>query len=357
MKKSRIVLIVALGLFAFILIGVVTSVVYFFSSLKPVDENDKENIPFEVKTGEATNTIIEHLEKDNLIKSALVLKIYAKMNPGTPQAGTYVLTKKMDAKEIYEAILNGDVTRDTTWITFVEGKRLTYIADVISKNFDYTSEEVLSKMDDRDFISGLIEKYDCLSNEILDDKIYHPLEGYLFPDTYEFLSDVTIEEIIESMLSNTESKLSSVESEIANSNLSLHEIMTLSSIVELEGARSDDRAGVSGVFYNRLKSGMTLGSDVTTYYAVGKNFDKDLTWSDLNSCNGYNTRGTCVDGLPVGPIANFSYDSLKATLEPRSHDYYFFVADKNGKTYFSKTSLEHEQVVQRLKNENLWFEY
>lgn len=133
--------------------------------------------------------------------------------------------------------------------------------------------------------------------------------------------------------------------------------MTLASIVELEGARSDDRRGVAGVFYNRLSTGNTLGSDVTTYYAVGKDFTVYLTWDDLNSCNGYNTRGTCVKGLPIGPIASPSFASLKATLEPEIHDYLFFVADKNGKTYFTKTNAEHEAITAKLKREGLWFVY
>lgn len=159
------------------------------------------------------------------------------------------------------------------------------------------------------------------------------------------------------MLDNTESKLSSFSQEIENSELSIHEIMTLASIVELEGARSTDRDGVAGVFYNRLKSKMSLGSDVTTYYAVGKDFSKDLTMSDLNTCNGYNTRGTCVKGLPVGPIATPSLASIKATLKPDNHDYLFFVADKNGKTYFSKTNAEHDAIVRKLRSEGLWYEY
>jgi len=133
--------------------------------------------------------------------------------------------------------------------------------------------------------------------------------------------------------------------------------MTLSSIVELEGARSDDRYGVAGVFYNRLKSGWTLGSDVTTYYAVNKDFNVDLTWKDLSSCNGYNTRGTCVKGLPVGPIASPSLESIEAVLKPTSHDFYYFVADKYGKTYFNKTDSGHNKTIRELQSKGLWYTY
>lgn len=356
MKKKSIILVI-ICLFAFLLIGVIGACVFYFSSLKPVDVNSKENIVFEVKTGEAANTIITNLYNKGLIKNELATKVYVKLNPGTPIAGSYVLTKSMSTKEIYKYILDGKVTRETIWVTFVEGKRLSYIRDVINKNFGFSKEEIDALLDDKEYIKELIDKYDCLTDDILNEKIYHPLEGYLFADTYEFEKNVTLKEIIERMLDNTESKLSGYEKEISESNLSIHEIMTLASIVELEGARSTDREGVAGVFYNRLRAHMTLGSDVTTYYAVGKDFSEDLTRSDLSSCNGYNTRGTCVSGLPVGPIATPSLNSLKATINPKSHDYYYFVADKNGKTYFSKTGSEHEATVARLKSEGLWFEY
>lgn len=356
MKKRGIILII-LSIFSLFILTGIGGCIYYFDSMKAVDPNSKENVAFEIKKGEAANKIIENLKRVGLIKNDLTMKIYVKMNPGIPQAGTYIFTKSMSVKDIYESILAGKVTRDTVWVTFVEGKRLSYIEEMISKNFGFSVDEVATVIEDRDYIETLIEKYSFLTDDILNDKIYHPLEGYLFADTYEFLSDATIEDIITRMLDNTESKLSAYREQIDASNLTIHEIMTLASIVELEGARSADRDGVAGVFYNRLKLNMSLGSDVTTYYAVNKDFSKDLTMSDLNSCNGYNTRGTCVKGLPVGPIATPSKASIKATLEPETHDYIFFVADKNGKTYFSKTNAEHDATVNRLRSEGLWYEY
>ncbi len=355
--KKRVLFITLVGLFLFLIIGITGGLVYYNANLKEVDANAKENITFTVTAGEAANTIIANLKREGLIKDDLSMKIYVKLHPGNPQAGTYILTKAMTGPEIYQSFLDGKVTRNTTWVTFVEGKRLSYVADVIAKNFDFTVDEVNAVLDDKEYISSLIARYDFLTDDILKDGIYHPLEGYLFPDTYEFLSDVTIHGIIEAMLDNTASKLSAYSSQIEASPYSIHQLMTLASIVELEGAHSDDRQGVAGVFYNRLKIGKRLGSDVTTYYAVGKDFSVDLTWDDLNSCNGYNTRGACVPGLPIGPIASPSFAALKATLEPTSHDYLFFVADKYGKTYFSRTSAEHNATVARLQSQGLWYTY
>lgn len=357
MKKRSIIITVVILFVFLLLIAIGGSCYYYFDGLKAIDPNAKENVTFEIKTGDATSIIVANLKKAGLIKSELPLKIYTKLHPGVPKAGSYVFSKSMTAKELYEHILEGKVTYDTVWVTFVEGKRLTSIADVISKNFPFTKEETIAKLDDKEYVKTLITKYDFLTDDILKEGIYHPLEGYLFPDTYEFISDITLEGIIERMLDNTATKLSLYKDQIDKSDKTIHELVTLASIVELEGARSNDRAGIAGVFYNRLKNGSTLGSDVTTYYAVGKDFSVDLSWNDLNSCNGYNTRGSCVPKLPIGPIANFGVNSLKAAIEPESHDYLFFVADKNGKTYFSKTNAEHEATTARLKREGLWYEY
>jgi len=116
----------------------------------------------------------------------------------------------------------------------------------------------------------------------------------------------------------------------------------------------DDRKLVSGVFYNRLKDGWTLGSDVTAYYGVNKTFTDVIYQADLDNCNPYNTRGNCVNGLPIGPINSPSFSSIYASIYPTDNDYYFFVADKTKKVYFSHTSEEQGRVIQDLKNKGLW---
>ena len=200
-------------------------------------------------------------------------------------------------------------------------------------------------------IKTLIDKYWFLTDDILKDGIYYPLEGYLFASTYELYNGSGIKDIITKMLDGTNDILTKYKEDIENSKYSVHEILTLASVVEQEGAASNDRAGVAGVFYNRLKIGESLGSDVTTYYAYGKNFDEDLSMSELNNCsNGYNTRNGCNAGkLPIGPICSPSSDSIIATINPSNHDYLFFVADKTGKTYFTKTNAEHNAKVRELK--------
>ena len=192
-------------------------------------------------------------------------------------------------------------------------------------------------------------KYDILTEDILNEEIYHPLEGYLFPDTYEFLSSASIKEIIEKMIATTESKLSGYLEEIENSEYSIHEIVTLASIVELEGQNKENRPQIAGVFINRMKIGDRLGSDVTTYYATQKQMGETLTYKDLMSENAYNTRNTNMLGLPVGPICNPSNISIDAVFNPSNTDYLYFYADiKTGLVYFAKTSAEFNQIIKEV---------
>ena len=133
----------------------------------------------------------------------------------------------------------------------------------------------------------------------------------------------------------------------------------MASIVELEGANSNDRYGVAGVFYNRLQNGWALGSDVTTYYAEQIEMsDRDLYQAELDEANDYNTRSNTMAGkLPVGPICNPGIESINAAVEPQKHDYFYFVADKNKKTYFAKTYSEHVTIINKLKKDGLWYTY
>ena len=327
-------------------------------NLMPVDHTDEKTVEFTIPAGTGKGVIAEKLEKEKLIRNSFFLKVYMHFNSRELFAGTYKLSKNMSALEILEKIENSEnLENETTTITFIEGKRLTTYVKQISENFPYSENEIIEKISDEDYLNSLITKYWFLSNDILNKDIYYALEGYIYPDTYAFKKTSTIEEIIEKTLDNMNNKLSEYKEEMELLSFTPHQVLTLASIVELEGASSNDRAGVAGVFLNRLNINMTLGSDVTTYYAVKKDFSVDLTRSDLNSCNAYNTRGTCVKGLPIGPIASASLESIVASIAPTKHEYLYFVADKNKQTYFSKSGVEHQQTINELKNKDLWFEY
>ena len=357
-KVDKIIRKVGLIGLLLLIIGSFVFGILFTISMFPIDENNEQSISFVIESGWSKNKIVQELDKNELIRSSFFTKIYLKMNNYELYAGTYNLSKDMSTFEILNVIKNQEsVENETINITFVEGKRLTYYVKQISTEFNFNEEDILEKLNNHEYLNKLIDKYWFLTSDILNEEIYYPLEGYLYPDTYVFKKNSTIEEIVDKMLSNLDTKLAVYKEDISVSNYSVHQYLTMASIVELEGANSSDRNMVAGVFYNRLNDGWTLGSDVTTYYAVNKDFSVDLTYSDLRSCNGYNTRGDCVDGLPIGPVCNAGLSSISAAIEPIDNDYYYFVADKEKNTYFNKTESEHNSTIARLKSEGKWYEY
>lgn len=331
---------------------------YYNYQISPVDR-DGEEVLVEIKEG-SIYSIGDTLYENNLIRSKLIFKIYVKLNGvSSLKASTYKLNKNMKLSEIISVLEEGNsYNPDEIRITFKEGLNIRKIALLIEENTNNSYEDLINLMDDTSYIDTLINKYWFLTDEIKNEKIYYPLEGYLFPNTYAFLNkDVDVKTIVEKMLDETDKQLSKYKDKIDKSELSVHKLLTLASIVELEGASSDDRAGVAGVFYNRIKDGWSLGSDVTTYYYLKiDDFKQSLNGNkDLFTCdNAYNTRCTSFLGLPVGPISNPGIDSIEGTINYREHNYYYFVADCNGKTYLSKDSTSHYNTINKLKNEGNW---
>lgn len=356
MSKKKLKIITTILIILILLIGLPLSI--YASLLRPVNKKDSTLITFDIPYKTTSNEILSSLEAQGLIKSSLVAKIYMKMHQVTNiQAGTYLLSKDMDLKTILDKFSTGKVLDDEITVTFIEGKRLSYYVNLISKNFSYSETEINNLLNDKEFLQELIDKYWFITDKILDKDIYYPLEGYIFPDTYNFKKDASIKEIILTLIDGLNNKLAPYKETILNSGYTPHEILTLASIVELEGVDDTSRSKVASVFYNRLKSGWTLGSDVTTYYAVKKDFSSELTLDEYNKCNPYNTRSTCVKGLPVGPICASGLESLKATINPDTTDYYYFVADKNKNTYYAKTDSEFNAIIADLKSKNLWYTY
>ena len=346
------------ALLALIVITGIGLVVFYNASLSAVgDEKDKVTIVIE--NGTSSRGVVDKLYEADLVKNKYCGYIYLKLNKELMlQAGTYELDRGMSFQEIMEKINNGEALENSVDVTFIEGKRLVNYVKVISDNFPYTEDEILAKLSDKVYLQELIDDYWFLTDEILNDNLYYALEGYLYPDTYRFNKESTIDTIVRKMLNETDKVLSEYKTVIKN-DYTIHEILTMASIVELEGSNSNDRAGVAGVFFNRLEGGWSLGSDVTTYYAARVEMsERDLWQYEIDEVNHYNTRPAAMAGkLPVGPICSPSKDSISATMKPTKHDYYFFVADKNGKTYFTKTNAEHNATIADLKNQGLWYVY
>lgn len=344
-----------------ITISVIACCLLYFDGIGSTGSKD-ESVEFDIKDGMTYLTIASDLKQKDLIKSEMVYKIYIKINkPSVFQIGTYTLTKDMGVKGIVDTISGSNTSKKQRInITFKEGLHMRKIAKVIANNTNNTEEDVFNLIKDENYLNELINTYWFITEDIKNNKIYYSLEGYLFPETYQFENkNVTVKEIFKVMLDTMNKYLTNYKTNIDNSELSVHEILTLASMVELEAASADDRKGVAGVFYNRLNSGWSMGSDVTTYYGAKKEMaDADLTYAELQEHNGYNTRSSELYGkLPIGPICNPSLTAIDAAINPTSSNYYYFVSDKNKKIYFNTNSAGHQQTINKLKNEGLWYTY
>lgn len=354
MKKFRNI---AVGLVVIMFTFIITLCTYYNINMSRVSNDDSIK---EVTIDEGSiDSIARNLKENNLIKNVTIFKVYTYLtNKTNLKAGVYELKENMGVKKIVDILENGQ-TSNGGGITFKEGINIRMVAKLISENTNNDYEDVLTYINNKEYIDTLISKYWFLTEDIKNTNIYYPLEGYLYPNTYSISKDSKINTIIELMLDETDKKLTEYKTDIESNSLSIHEIITLASVVELEVSNKDDRKSVAEVFYNRLnsKNFPTLGSDATSYY--GAKIDKwtsgKLTSKELNDCsNKYNTRCPTNIGLPVGPIGNPSIESIEAVLHPEKHNYYYFVNDCDGKLYMTKTQNEHNNIINKLKKENNW---
>lgn len=348
-----------LSVFIFIFSLIVFCCTLFNFQLSKVS-NDDTLVLVTIERG-SIRSIAKTLKEEELIRSELFFELYVRLTGNNNlMAADYEFSQNMGVREIVKILSSGKgVSSESINLTFREGINMRKVVSIICENTNNKEEDVYSLLDDLDYLNKLVSKYWFLKNDVIDKDIYYSLEGYLYPNTYSFASrDVSVEEIFTSMLNETDKQLSKHKTAILDSSLSVHEILTLASMVELEAVKVSDREGVASVFFNRMDSNMTLGSDVTTYYASKIDMgERDLYVNELNECNNYNTRCATFKGLPIGPICNPSISSIEAVIDPSDTNYYYFVADKNGDVYFSKNSSEQSNTISRLKRKGLWYEY
>lgn len=328
---------------------------YYVWGLGSKSKNSND-VTFIINAGTSKKTIAKNLANAGLIRSEIALDVYLYFAKSNIQAGEYTLSASMTPKEMINKFSTGDITIHSETITLIEGKRITDYASTLSEKLDFTKEEFLNKVNDEEFLNSLINslEYPFLTSELLNTDIYYPLEGYLYPDTYEFLDNATPESVIKTMLNHTKLKLDEVTELINSSGLSIHQVLTMASLVEKEANSDTDREKVAQVFFKRISDNMPLGSDVTTYYGVGKEMGDVLTINDLNDRNPYNTRltdGTMNGKLPIGPICNVSISSIKAVLNKSDTNYTYFVANTcTGEVFFQEDYQEFLSKVAELQS-------
>ncbi len=318
---------------------------YYTMGLRAVDPGSTEEVMVEIPNGTGASAIVDILDDAGLVKNRICAKVNAKIsNYSGLQANTYIFSPSMSFQEIMKAINTGDfdyVSKET--IEVKDGARLQQVAEAIAEKLPYSADEILAKWSDREYLKELIDKYWFLTDEILDEDVMFPLEGYLYADTYFITADnMTIEGFTDMCLVSMDEELSARKADIDASGFTVHELLTLTSIVTKE-ARAGDQPKVAGVFMNRLNQGMSLGSDVTVCYIFQED-RVELKVSQLESDNPFNTRKFA--GLPPGPICQVIGDAIDAVLHYEQSDDIFFFADEDGVVHYYKTQADFEQGIE-----------
>ncbi|MCA1031852.1 endolytic transglycosylase MltG [Bacillus timonensis] len=347
-KEARLIRRIVLIIFIILLLTISGLIgggyLYIKSALEPVDPTSSETVEVTIPIGSSPTTIAKILEENGIVKNAKVFRYYTKFkNESGFQAGDYTLSPSMTFKDIISNLKTGRIVEEVVFrLTIPEGKQIVQIAKIIGEKTGHKEEDVLNKLNDQKYIEKLMSIYpSILTDVILGEDIKYPLEGYLFPATYPFYKeDPSIEEIIETMLDKTEEIVGKYESEMVAREFSVHELLTMASLIEEEATEKADREKISSVFYNRIEIGMPLQTDPTVLYALGEHKDRVL-YKDLEIQDPYNTYVNV--GLTPGPIANAGEMSIVAALNPADTDNLYFLATSAGDVLFSRTLQEHNE--------------
>lgn len=304
--------------------------------LDPVAEGDKPPVIIEIPKNSSSSSVAKMLKEKNLIKSTLAFRCYSRLKgwDSKIQAGEYQLSASMSIPEILKTIMRGSQVFYT--FTVPEGYNVEQIAQLLAEKGLGSKEKFLALCKNGD---GL--EYPFLKK--------HPgtkylLEGYLFPDTYKITKQSTEKDIIHMMLERFAGELERLDfaEKAEKLNLTVHEAVTIASMIEKEAIFDKERPIISGVIQNRLRKGMPLQIDATVLYALGEHKEVVL-YEDLEVESKYNTYK--VKSLPPGPIACPGSSSLKAAVEPAQTDYLYYVAKPDGTHAFSKTLTQHNRNV------------
>ena len=360
---------------AVLVIGIVAMVrnKVYNGFIAPVDEKDDTEYSFEITSGQSLSSVAEKLLgnenpeqpedwRPQLIRNKTAFKLYcdfAGMGQKI-QVGSYTLKKNMNMMEIAEQLTAGDGNIRVRNITLIPGETVEDFAKKLQDKGVLDSAgaaHFLSLCKDGSLFTDYYFIQDIMGTSTMSQRKY-ALEGYLAPNTYEVYVDVTPEEIIRKLLSQTGNVFTvDYQDRAAELNMTMDQVLTMASMIEKE-ARESDFARVSAVFHNRRDAGMKLESDVTIHYITGVR-KMALTETDTVIDNPYNTYR--VPWLPVGPICNPSPAAIRAALYPdetmRAQKYLFFCAKEpeSGELYFSRTLEEHNRAVNAYRDK--WKQY
>ena len=341
---------------------------YVLDSLLPIDANSKKYVTVQIPDGSNVQEIGTTLEKAGLVKHGLIFSFYAKYKNYTDlKAGYYNLQKSMSTEDLLKELQKGGTDEPQepvlATLTIPEGYTIDQIAQAVGQlQGDFkeplTAEAFLAKVQDENFISQEVAKYPSLLESLptKESGARYRLEGYLFPATYSIKESTTVESLIDEMLAATDKNLSPYYSTIKSKNLTVNELLTIASLVEKEGAKTEDRKLIAGVFYNRLNRDMPLQSNIAILYAQGKlgqniSLAEDVA-IDTNIDSPYNVYKNV--GLMPGPVDSPSLDAIESSINQTKSDNLYFVADvTDGKVYYANNQEDHDRNVAEHVNSKL----
>ncbi|MDR6723552.1 UPF0755 protein [Paenibacillus amylolyticus] len=321
---------------------------YAWNMMRPL-EASTEPIVFEIKSGTGTSKIAEQLQQEGLIRSGLAFKGYLKWKKqgSNFMAGTYSMNPGVSYEEIVNKLNSGEVVpEEMVKFTIPEGYTVLQMADKLSEEGIVDRDEFIKLANDPSAFD-----VDIIKDIPVDEELRYVLEGYLFPETYELKKDSSTHDVMQRMLEEFQTKVNSIpnlETELQEKKLSLHELLTIASLVEREVVVDAERPLVAGVIYNRIQQDMKLEIDATVQYLLDKPKAR-LLFKDLKVESPYNMY--LNKGLPPGPIASPSLPSIQAALQPEASEYLFYVTKKDGSSghLFAKTYKEHQQNIAKSK--------
>jgi len=321
-----------------LLVGACGGVLYYFMAMTPASTQELRNsgpekiVLIPRRTG--LRGLVRIFDQDGFLKYPKLFYYGARVKGLTTkiQAGEFRLKTNSSMFDLYHAI---QFSKPVTYkVVIPEGYNMFQVADLlVAKKLIGSRDELI------DYITsqGVLSKYGLSGTKAVS------LEGYLFPNTYEFTKLDDIPRIVSTLVISFRRKFHPNWEERAKKiGFTTHEIVVLASVIEKETSVGSERSRISSVFHNRLKRGMKLQSDPTTIYGI-KNFDGNLRRKHLREWTPYNTYR--IKGLPQGPIANPGTDAIRAALFPDKSKYYYFVARNNGTHHFSPTYKEHNRAV------------
>ena len=350
MKKiTKILLIICAALIVLGLAAGLFAWNYYKEGIAPVSDQSKEVI-VTIENGQTATSVLYTLDEAGLVNDVLCGKVYLKLNEvGNLQANSYILDENMSLEEIFKVMANPTGDRVVQFsVTILDGYSLKDISESIAKTLKIEATEVMELLNDEAFLNSLIEKYWFITDEILADGIKYPLEGYLYPETYLYNSNVTLKDVIYGSLDMMDKYLTEAKDTFEARGWTAHEFLTFASIVERESLFDEDRPKIAGVFMNRLEANMLLHSDITVNYAWDRT-GVDVLYSHLEIDSPYNTYKYA--GLPIGPISTVSGTTIDACVNYEENEFYYFFAKEDGTVIYSRNLSEHNNAV---KN-NKWY--